>query len=227
MKHPGLHVDIPASTFFSAKTPLLSPVALPSSSSLSMEKPALASSGPTFPRLRGLTPKRLTLVLAAVICFFIGAHQFRTAEQVGASTYRSLPFNYTRDAGHSIPGRLAFGAQKIKGLARNVYAYPGPNPHWAAPPIDLGASPSPLRPKHQPLREIDIASDALPLDAPLAVRLSHWEHSPGGRGPGLHLGLDGGVHEEMELGAFNALNRESCAGVGHQMNTHMPQYASA
>ncbi|GHJ88582.1 hypothetical protein NliqN6_4984 [Naganishia liquefaciens] len=221
MKPAGLHVDIPATTFFSAKTPLLSPVAL-GGPSLSMEKPV--SAAPVLPRLRFLSPKRIIFLLLGATVLLLGIHQLQTRSPVAASAYRALPFNYTRDAGHAIPGRLLH--PKLKGLAQNEYQYPGPNPHWAAPPADTGASPSPLKNAHLN-REIDISSEALPLDAPLDVRLTHWELSPGGRGPGLHLGLDGAIHEELEMGAFNALNRESCASVGHQMNTHMPQYASA
>lgn len=221
MKPAGLHVDIPASTFFSAKTPLLSPVAL-GGPSFSMEKPVTAA--PTLPRLRSLSAKRMIFLLLGTTVLLLGIHQLQSRSPVAASSYRSLPFNYTRDAGRAIPGRLQ--RPKLKGLAQNEYHYLGPNPHWAAPPADTGASPSPLKNAH-PDREIDISSEALPLDAPLDVRLTHWELSPGGRGPGLHLGLDGAIHEELEMGAFNALNRESCASVGHQMNTHMPQYASA
>lgn len=227
MRNAGLHVDIPPTTYFSAKTPLLSPLDRPSSSLHvhEMEKPTtLNNSGLPNLRIRGMASRRILFTLFAVLCLFgVGKH-FHSRE-VGVTGFRISPFNYTLDAGHSIPGRLAAASAKIKGLAQNTYVYPGSNPRWAAPDAPDGTSASPLLTPQT--REIDISSMPLPLDAPLSVRLDHWEASPGGRGPGLHMGLDGMVHEEMELGAFNAVNRESCGTVGHQMNTHMPQYASA
>lgn len=130
------------------------------------------------------------------------------------------PYSYATDAGRSIPSRFS----NMKGLAKNVFDYKGPKGTWPAAPLEVLKSPSPLV-NTAPKREIDIASEPLPLEAPLEVRLDHWMASPGGRGPGVHLGLDGLPHEELELGDFNLLNRESCASVGHQMNTHMPQHA--
>jgi hypothetical protein len=227
MRNAGLHVDIPPSTFFSTKTPLLSPLDRPSSSQYPeiMEKPTTSNnSGLPVLRIRGMTTRRILFAFFAVLCLFgIGRHLH--SGDAGATGFRISPFNYTLDAGHSIPGRLAAAGAKIKGLAQNTYLYPGPNPRWAAPNAPDGRSASPLVTPQT--REIDIASMSLPLDALLSVRLDHWEASPGGRGPGMHMGLDGMVHEEMELGAFNAVNRETCGTVGHQMNTHMPQYASA
>lgn len=61
------------------------------------------------------------------------------------------------------------------------------------------------------------------MEATLKERLAIWEASPGGRGPGVHLGLDGEYHEEIELGGFNTWNLESCSGIDHQSNTHMIQ----
>lgn len=95
-------------------------------------------------------------------------------------------------------------------------------PQWYLPPTEHVDSPSPLV-RHGPPREIDIASDPLPLEATLDERLAVWQASPGGRGPGVHLGLDGQYHEEIEPGGFVQLSLESCSGIDHQLNTHMVQ----
>lgn len=165
--------------------------------------------------------KRLAaVVLGAFIVITTVAHLSRR------SAADVLPYDYTRDGGRSVPSRFGKGLAALHGLADNVFVYRGPQGDWYAPPREVVGSPSPLVRQTEKKREIDISSEALPLEAPLSVRLDHWAASPGGRGPGLHLGLDGDVHEEMEMGAFNAVNREACASVGHQLNTHMPQYAA-
>ena len=63
-----------------------------------------------------------------------------------------------------------------------------------------------FRPAHTPIvsanatpREIDIASDALPLEASLRDRLDMWKNAPGGRGE---------VEGEVELGGFVSWNLE-------------------
>jgi hypothetical protein len=94
---------------------------------------------------------------------------------------------------------------------------------WPFPKGETDVSPSPLI--HPGSREIDLASDPLPLNVSLADRLLFWERSPGGRGPGVHLGLDGESHEEVELGTFNDWNLESCSNNDHQLNTHMIRFS--
>lgn len=159
---------------------------------------------------------------AVVLGLFIVVTLISQVRQTG-----DIPaYDYTRDGGRSVPSRFGKAAASVKGLAQNVYNYKGPQGSWITPPLEVLGSPSPLVNSAARKREIDIASEPLPLEAPLSARLDHWAASPGGRGPGLHLGLDGLIHEEMEMGAFNAVNREACASVGHQLNTHMPQYAS-
>ncbi|KAJ9112213.1 hypothetical protein QFC22_006297 [Naganishia vaughanmartiniae] len=179
------------------------------------------------------TIRRLLVALLGTLILLTTIHTFTsstTGSTIAASSYQSLPYDYARDAGRSVPSRFGGTSvfNKLKGLANNVYKYQGATREWYVPPTEILESPSPLvrAASGQPAREIDISSDPLPLDAPLTARLDHWQASPGGRGPGLHLGLDGKIHEELELGAYNAINRESCASVGHQMNTHMPQHAA-
>ncbi len=91
---------------------------------------------------------------------------------------------------------------------------------WYLPP---NPSLGPANPAN--LREIDIASEPLPLDATLAERLFAWENAPGGRGPGLHPSLvDGQPVEEIELGGFTGWNAETCGkNIEPQLNTHMVQ----
>ncbi|KAJ9092567.1 hypothetical protein QFC21_006798 [Naganishia friedmannii] len=177
--------------------------------------------------------RRLLVTFLALFILLTTIHTFTSSSagsSITASSYQSLPYDYARDAGRSVPSRFGGTSvfNKLKGLANNVYNYRGATREWYVPPTEILESPSPLArfaSGHIP-REIDISSDALPLEAPLSARLDHWQASPGGRGPGLHLGLDGKIHEELELGAYNAINREACASVGHQMNTHMPQHAA-
>lgn len=49
------------------------------------------------------------------------------------------------------------------------------------------------------MREIDIASEALPLEAGLRERLDVWRNAPGGRGE---------IPGEIELGGFMQWNLE-------------------
>ena len=51
-------------------------------------------------------------------------------------------------------------------------------------------------------RDIDLASDALPMEATLAQRLDVWRNAPGGRGE---------IPGEIELGGFNLWNLEVSA----------------
>lgn len=88
---------------------------------------------------------------------------------------------------------------------------------WFLPP------PPPSSPHPTILREIDISSQPLPVDATLEERLLAWERAPGGRGPGVHPSLvDGAPTEEIELGGFNVWSSETCgSNIEPQLNTHM------
>lgn len=71
-------------------------------------------------------------------------------------------------------------------------------------PVPPPPPPHPPKPPARPtgdLRPIDIASDAMPLDATTEERLAMWESSPGGRGD-----VDG----EVEMGDFVRWNLEQC-----------------
>ena len=64
------------------------------------------------------------------------------------------------------------------------------------------------------MREIDIASEPLDVDASLRERLDAWIAAPGGRGE---------IEGEVELGGFNQWNLEQCSTIHEQHNTHMIQ----
>ncbi|WVW78612.1 hypothetical protein I302_100571 [Kwoniella bestiolae CBS 10118] len=66
-------------------------------------------------------------------------------------------------------------------------------------------------------REIDIASDSLPLTATLRERLNAWRDAPGGRGE---------VEGEVEHGGFVQWNLEQCDTIDQQHNTHMIQHSA-
>lgn len=71
-------------------------------------------------------------------------------------------------------------------------------------PVPPPPPPHPPKPPARPtgdLRPIDIASDAMPLDATTEERLAMWDSSPGGRGD-----VDG----EVEMGDFVRWNLEQC-----------------
>lgn len=63
------------------------------------------------------------------------------------------------------------------------------------PPVQPNGNESALGEK----REIDLASDALPLEATLRQRLDVWRYAPGGRGE---------IPGEVELGGFMQWNLE-------------------
>lgn len=67
------------------------------------------------------------------------------------------------------------------------------------------------------MREIDIYSEPLPVDATLRERLDVWKNAPGGRGE---------VEGEVELGGFMAWNLEQCSTISEQHNTHMIQHSA-
>ncbi|KAK6903885.1 hypothetical protein I203_107395 [Kwoniella mangroviensis CBS 8507] len=66
-------------------------------------------------------------------------------------------------------------------------------------------------------REIDIASDPLPVTASLRQRLDAWRDAPGGRGE---------VEGEVEHGGFVQWNLEQCDTIDQQHNTHMIQHSA-
>ncbi|WVQ74113.1 hypothetical protein IAR50_003703 [Cryptococcus sp. DSM 104548] len=66
-------------------------------------------------------------------------------------------------------------------------------------------------------REIDIASDAMPLEATTRERLEVWRNAPGGRGE---------VEGEVEMGGFMQWNLEECSTISEQHNTHMIQHSA-
>ncbi|KAK4688144.1 alpha 1,2-mannosyltransferase, partial [Tremellales sp. Uapishka_1] len=78
------------------------------------------------------------------------------------------------------------------------------------------SSPPPLAPTslRNGLREIDIASEPLPVEANLRERLDAWKNAPGGRGE---------ITGEVELGGFVKWNIETCDTIHEQHNTHMIQ----
>ncbi|OXB37179.1 hypothetical protein LQV05_003825 [Cryptococcus neoformans] len=67
------------------------------------------------------------------------------------------------------------------------------------------------------VREIDISSEPLPLEATLRERLDAWKNAPGGRGE---------VEGEVESGGFMAWNLEQCSTISEQHNTHMIQHSA-
>lgn len=94
------------------------------------------------------------------------------------------------------------------------------------PPPQVAPTPSPTPVVHKPkpparptgsLRPIDIASDALPLDATLDERLAMWESAPGGRGD---------VEGELEMGEFVELNYEQCENTWPNHNTECVCWSS-
>ncbi|WVQ97918.1 hypothetical protein IAU59_005035 [Kwoniella sp. CBS 9459] len=66
-------------------------------------------------------------------------------------------------------------------------------------------------------REIDLASDALPVEATLRERLDVWKNAPGGRGE---------IKGEIEHGGFVQWNLEQCDTISEQHNTHMIQHSA-
>ncbi|KIR96527.1 hypothetical protein L804_06006 [Cryptococcus deuterogattii 2001/935-1] len=85
-----------------------------------------------------------------------------------------------------------------------------PDPTSHVPHVPLTSSP-------HSVREIDIYSEPLPVDATLRERLDVWKNAPGGRGE---------VEGEVELGGFMAWNLEQCSTISEQHNTHMIQHSA-
>lgn len=150
----------------------------------------------------GVLKKRLGLVVfgAVFVLFLVVYHTKSISSSLSSTTSTSSRNKWSFKSGD---GRLS----------------------WPYPVTENVISASPLVNRPKPPREIDLASDALPLDATLEERLKVWEMSPGGRGPGVHMGLDGKMHEEVEPGTFNNWNLESCSNIDHQLNTHMIRYS--
>ncbi|OCF42356.1 hypothetical protein I317_03860 [Kwoniella heveanensis CBS 569] len=67
------------------------------------------------------------------------------------------------------------------------------------------------------LREIDISSDSLPVEATLRERLDVWKNAPGGRGE---------IKGEIEHGGFVQWSLEQCDTISEQHNTHMIQHSA-
>ncbi|ODN80348.1 hypothetical protein L202_02608 [Cryptococcus amylolentus CBS 6039] len=70
---------------------------------------------------------------------------------------------------------------------------------------------------HKGHRPIDLASDAMPLEATTRERLEVWRNAPGGRGE---------VEGEVEMGGFMQWNLEECSTISEQHNTHMIQHSA-
>ncbi|WVO13349.1 hypothetical protein L204_100964 [Cryptococcus depauperatus] len=66
-------------------------------------------------------------------------------------------------------------------------------------------------------REIDIASDALPVVATLRERLDVWRKAPGEKGE---------IEGEVEHGGFMKWNLEQCSTINEQHSTHMIQHCT-
>ncbi|WVN85684.1 uncharacterized protein L203_100833 [Cryptococcus depauperatus CBS 7841] len=66
-------------------------------------------------------------------------------------------------------------------------------------------------------REIDIASDALPVVATLRERLDVWRKAPGGKGE---------IEGEVEHGGFMKWNLEQCSTINEQHSSHMIQHCT-
>ncbi|KAK1926445.1 mannosyltransferase putative-domain-containing protein [Papiliotrema laurentii] len=115
----------------------------------------------------------------------------------------------------------------LNGLAEALASNTGRAPQdpsqsgWKMPPV-FPSRPPPVQPNGNESalgekREIDLASDALPLEATLRQRLDVWRYAPGGRGE---------IPGEVELGGFMQWNLEQCDTISEVTNEHMVKMAA-
>ncbi|KAL7418723.1 hypothetical protein Q5752_006406 [Cryptotrichosporon argae] len=158
---------------------------------------------------RGTAMKRVVVFALVLGSLMMMYHKDRAIE-IG-SRYAYTPGRLQTHAGAVDDG---FAERPLDGLP--VYA-DGPHSAAAHRPPAPAPAPSSSLPSRPAGREIDIASDALPVSASLRERLDVWRNAPGGRGE---------VPGEVELGGFNQWNLEQCGTIEQQHNTHMIQHSA-
>ncbi|WWC87046.1 uncharacterized protein L201_001931 [Kwoniella dendrophila CBS 6074] len=159
-------------------------------------------------RLPNTIMKKILLIILALGLLSLGLHQ-SGANQISLSSGSNTQASLSDDLNMSNSDELTKPFRKPKKPFKLPFGFStSTGPKYKSIYSDIAG---------QGKREIDIASDPLPLSATLKERLDAWKEAPGGRGE-----IDG----EVEHGGFVQWNLEQCDTISEQHNTHMIQHSA-